>query len=204
MGDPSTTDIINNSVSKLNCSPEDKELVKQALTQVIENGKTIMEAVGFSKDQVELIYEYGYDLYKNSKFLESNQTFQFLSMLNPNDYRFVFGSGASFHKMNNFDKAIPYYWAAIKLDPANPMPWFHLSDCYLQKEDPILAEAMLQKTIDVAGINPHYVQIKEQANVLKEVLSSSRKGEPLDLNAILQENVPAEMEINNNEPSSST
>lgn len=157
--------------------PEAKGQLKTVLSDVLLKGLSIMEAIHFPPPLVELIYSHACDLYTAGKYQDAGKLFNFLARLNPKDPRFSFSYAASQHKLKNYEEASGFYIFSTTLDPANPLPWFHAGDCYLEMQKLDVALVMLTKSIEVAGDSPAHERLKQQAGALCDLIKQSMGGE---------------------------
>lgn len=176
MEEISIEEIIDQKVNKLaNCTEEDKSQVKSIITGIVATGQAPMQAMDFPEEQVEFLYSCAKELYEFEQYKDANQTFFYLSNLNPQDPRFSFGLAATFHKMKDFKNALHHYLVTAVKDPENPFPWFHAADCYMQTRLPTAASLMLAKAAEIAQNRPEYENLKMQADSLQDFLSCQQQ-----------------------------
>lgn len=156
-----------------NQPPEQKQELKNVFVNVLQNGMTIMQAIGFPPGLLEMIYSYASELYGAGKYQDSSALFFFLSQLKPTDPRFLFGCAASFHKLKRYPEASSYYIMASGIDPGNPLPFYHAADCFLQANQPEAAIVLLEKAIAVASESSHHEKLMQRAFALREVIQKS-------------------------------
>jgi type III secretion system low calcium response chaperone LcrH/SycD len=142
----------------------EKERKKQleAIEQVILHGVPFKDSLGISPEILEFIYSQGHRLYSIRKYKEAGRFFQLLYILNPNDARFSFALAACHHMQKNFDDSVAWYLVAALIDRVSPLPFYHISDCYLVQNDYAGALHFLRKTLNRIGDNAKYSQLKER------------------------------------------
>lgn len=164
--------LIESKVEKLggNCNLEEKDLLRSIFTNILQKGMSIMEALHFPVEQVELIYSYGCSLYEAGSYKDANRIFFYLVNLNSEDPRFSFAYASSFHKLKEYGEAAAFYLLSAQKDSKNPYPWFHMGDCYIQMDQKDVAVVMLIQAIQVAGEDARYEKLVQQASALRDII----------------------------------
>ncbi len=91
-------------------------------------------------------------------------------MIDPVDPKYVLGLAACFHMLKEYKNAIQTYTMCLLLDPQNPIPHYHCSDCFIQMKDFPSAMVSLELTIKNAGERPEFSKMKERAMLSLESL----------------------------------
>jgi type III secretion system low calcium response chaperone LcrH/SycD len=73
------------------------------------------------------------------------------------------GLAACFHMMKEYKNAVSTYAICGVIDPDNPIPHYHASDCYIHMNDPVSALIALEMAIKRAGDKPEYQMLKDRA-----------------------------------------
>ena len=136
---------------------------------------SIKTLAGVSDEKEEAIYGQAYLLYNTGRYREAAEVFRVLIMINSTESKYMVGLAACFHMLKEFDAAISTYMICTFLDPKNPLPNFHLSDCYLQLKDPVSAKAALLTAIERAGDNPQFKTLKERSEITVKGLEKEFK-----------------------------
>lgn len=131
--------------------------------KMLKGGMLPKDALGLSDALVEGIYAQAYRLYNTGKYSESIHLFRMLVMLNSTESKYILGLAACFHMLKEYQNAVQVYSMCAMLDPENPIPHYHASDCYVQMQDPLSAIISLNLAVQRAGEKPQYVKIKERA-----------------------------------------
>lgn len=150
--------------------------IENILTAVIQKGMSLMQAIGFPKEQLEFIYEYGIGLFKSKNYNEASNIFLFLCQINGKDPRFPFAYASCQYKMTNLEGAIQFYSLSALLDNENPSVWYNLGDCYMQLQAYDLALTTLNRCIDAADVQPEYSTIKQEAVNMRNVILHQTQG----------------------------
>lgn len=135
---------------------------------------SIKTLAGVSDEKEEAIYGQAYLLYNTGRYKEAAEVFRVLITINSTEPKYMVGLAACFHMMKEYDAAISTYMICSFLDPKNPLPHFHLSDCYLQLKDPISAKTALKAAIEYAGDNPQYKTLKERSEITLRGLENTK------------------------------
>lgn len=153
-----------------NGSEEDKKYYKSVLHKAIEVDKNIVpdaKDLGLTPEMLNLLYEAAYHRYQEGKYNEACIIFSWLILLDAKNSTYYFGVASCYHRMKEYLKAINNYMLACAADPTNPMPFYHISDCYLKLNAPGNAICSLQMAITQAEDNPKYSKIKERAQMIQ-------------------------------------
>lgn len=121
------------------------------------------DALGLNDAMIEGIYGQAYRLYNTGKYDDASQLFRLLIMLNPTESKYVMGLAASFHMMKEYQNAANTYAICSVIDPNDPIPHFHASDCYYKMGDKMSAMLALEMAVKQAGERETYAKIKDRA-----------------------------------------
>jgi type III secretion system low calcium response chaperone LcrH/SycD len=149
--------------------------IKDTLRAAYEGAKKGIapkQAVNLSEQSIESIYAKAYAFYNQGKYKEANFVFQALMLLDPTQPKHVLGCAACLHRMEFYDKAAELYLLCSSLDPENPLPHFHASDCYIKLKNPDLAAFELKNTIECAKDKSEFAIIKERALMTLETVQA--------------------------------
>ena len=149
--------------------------IKETLFMLFEGlKKGVMpnNALNLSSDTTEQIYTKAYNFYNLGKYKEASIIFQLLILLDPKVPKYTIGSAACLHRMELYDKAAQVYMLAASIDPENPLPHFHASDCYIKLKSPDLALLELKSTIACAKDKPEFQIVKERALMMLETVQA--------------------------------
>lgn len=144
--------------------------VKQIMEVALKKGIMPKQALQISDDTMEAIYTQAYTLYNQAKYRDSSFIFRLLMLLDFTTPKYVLGLAACAHRMQDYTNAANLYFLCAALDPDNPIPHFHATDCYLALNALATASYSLQLAIEIAGQQPQYESIKERATLMKEAV----------------------------------
>lgn len=162
------TEHIGHEMRSQGTSPNNR--VQVSLSKIVKKGGTAKEMLGLTDAMVEGIYGQAYRLYNTGKYLEANQLFRLLIMINPTEAKYVMGLAAGFHMLKEYKSAADCYQIVGVIDVQNPIPLYHSSDCYLQMGDPVSALIQLQMAVKRSGDKPEFKILKDRALMTIESL----------------------------------
>ncbi len=136
---------------------------KAIMDRVSKEGKAPKDVLGLTDAMIEGIYGQAYRLYNTGKYQDASRIFRLLLMINASEPKYAMGFAACFHMAKEYKAAVDAYMLAANLDPGNPIPFFHASDCYIQLKDPVSATVALQMVVKRSGDKPEYKTIKDRA-----------------------------------------
>lgn len=144
-----------------------EEEVEKALAElgnkVMKQGMTPQEATGLDPQILESLYAQAYRLYNTGKYIDAAHMFRTLILMNAMESKYVLGLAACFHMLKEYKNAIETYTICSVIDPHDPIPYYHQSDCFVQMKDNLSAMLCLELTINAAGNRPEFSKIKERA-----------------------------------------
>lgn len=163
---------IKKSVDALGAELEEekKEKVDGASDKLTQSSFLPKDIMGVSDAMVEGIYGQAYRLYNTGKYKDAAQLFRTMVMLNPTEPRYAMGLAACSHMLKDYAYAIEQYTYASMIDPDNPVPAYHSSDCCIQQGDKISAIIALEMAIKRAGNKPEYAVLKDRATLTLQSL----------------------------------
>jgi len=144
--------------------------VKQIMEVALKKGIMPKQALQISDDTMEAIYTQAYTLYNQTKYRDASYIFRLLMLLDFTTPKYVLGLAACAHRLQDYTNAANLYFLSAALEPQNPMPHFHATDCYMQLGANEIAAYSLQLAIETAGEQPQYQAIKQRAELMKEAL----------------------------------
>jgi type III secretion system low calcium response chaperone LcrH/SycD len=168
----------------LNLGGSQEEKLDKALgelgNKMLKQGLAPKDAFGINESYLENVYAQAYRLYNTGKYTEATHLFRILIMLNAMEPKYMLGLAACFHMLKEYGNAIQTYTMCSALDPHNPIPHYHTSDCFIQMKDYLSAMISLELAVKLAGDKPDYAKLKERAQLslesLKKQLSSTPEG----------------------------
>jgi type III secretion system low calcium response chaperone LcrH/SycD len=136
--------------------------VKAATENVVKKGLAPKDLMGMSDAMVEGVYGQAYRLYNTGKYKEASHLFRLLIMLNATESKYSMGLAACYHMLKAYESAVQVYAICALLDPENPIPHYHSSDCYIQMGDKVSAMIALKMAQERAGNKPQYATLKDR------------------------------------------
>lgn len=147
-----------------------QEGISNLLYLVINKGIPAKDVLQMPPEMIETLYSHAYNMYNQGKYDEAEHLFRFLMLLDPQEAKYAFGQAAVVHMKKDFEQAAKMYYLVTMLNPDDPMPHYHASDCYMQLRDLGSALLSLEYAIDISGKNPKYAPLVQKAKALKTAL----------------------------------
>lgn len=176
-------------VENISPSLSDNEIKKleNAIRDVSETGKPILQSLGLTKGNLELIYEHGQQLYNVGSYSHAEGIFILLCLLSQDDEKYWFALAACYHKMKRYADAIPIYRMASNIEPKNPIPYYHLADCLMNNGEETHAHLVLVKVYELCGDNISYKLLKNRSLAMIDQL----KDKPVRLKELVYDEMGA-------------
>lgn len=154
-------------------SKEEQKQMEDIFIKVFEGNMTPKDAMGMTKEMMEVIYSYAYQQYTSGKYNDALLVFRYLKMLDNKDVRFPMGLAACYCKQKDYPAALYALELAAYLDLTSPIPMYHMADCYIKLNNIEMAAIHLQMTIDIAEKDPIYLPIQQRAELMLEGIIST-------------------------------
>ncbi len=149
---------------------QEKRQEFQNVTNQVTSGVMPKDIMGLSEAMIEGIYGQAYRLYNTGKYKDASQLFRLLIMLNSTESKYAMGLAACFHMLKEYKNALSTYAICGVIDPYNPVPHYHASDCYIHLKDPMSAIISLQMAVKRSADKPEYQILKDRALLTIESL----------------------------------
>jgi type III secretion system low calcium response chaperone LcrH/SycD len=144
-----------------------------SLLQDILAGKVILRAeMGLTNTDLEALYSVAYNMYGAGKYQDSVRMFGILGLLDPMDYRFIFGAASSAHMLGQYVLAAMQYQLAAAMDSENPTPMLHTAECLLAVKDKAGAKRALEYTMERSQGKDEYATLRARAEAILENLTA--------------------------------
>lgn len=160
---------------KDNTKKQSNQNVDKLASDFMDNGHMPKDIMNLSDQQMEGLYAQAYNFYQTGRYKESIQIFRLLIMLNANDIKYSMGLGACLHMMKDYKNAAQTYTLCSILDANDPIPYYHMSDCFLGMKDPYSAIVALEMAIKRAGDRPEFKTLKDRSLITMNNLKNEIK-----------------------------
>lgn len=137
-------------------------LVEEAVARILAGNAEPKEALGLTPEMLEVIYQQGYNMFQNGKYDDALVIFNVLRYIDITDSRFSFAIASCYHFKKDYLNAAANYLIFQLMDPLNPVPAFHLYDCFAKANFPATALFYIQEALVLAGRDPKYANLKEK------------------------------------------
>ena len=149
-------------IKKLN----DENLLKKEIAL----GKSAQEIIGFTDEVMAKFYGAAYQLFEHKRYQDAANAFLFLATLNPHNYEYWLGLGMASQLGHNYEAAIDAYELAAIINIENPVAYFYLAKCLFAIHDRESALQALEIAIEMAGDDPDFNELKNQAEAARALL----------------------------------
>jgi type III secretion system low calcium response chaperone LcrH/SycD len=155
--------------------PGASEASKQRLIDAFKENyygrKTFAERFKVNEELLSGTYAVAFTKYNHGMYAEARNFFNLLVLMDEYNPDYRFGMAATLHMLHEYDEAIPHYNVCTVLDLDNPIPWFHLADCYMQLEKWDLAMFALRSVVHRVKNKELFKEIQNKSEVLIEVVA---------------------------------
>lgn len=170
-------EMIDSALEKVgsSLSQEKKEEFRSFFLNVIEKKMQPKEALDFSKEDMEWLYSYAYQLFSTGKYKEASTPLALLNLLEPNNHKYAFALGSCFQKLKKYQEAIDVYTIAAVLKLNDPMAFYHMSDCHVNLQNIPSALFCLKSAGAICVDNPEFANLKERIDLSIQKLEKEGK-----------------------------
>ena len=152
-------------------SKKAKERCESTLKAVIEEGKSLKEALKVSDEDFNSLYIHGRTLFEAGKYLEAWKVFDLLVDIEPANPMFLKSLAVTQHRLGDYQEAFSSYAISFYLDESDLMSLFYAYDCLFKLGDFAFAAQTLKDVISRAENRPKYAEIRKQAVLLLDGLN---------------------------------
>jgi type III secretion system low calcium response chaperone LcrH/SycD len=143
---------------------------KKLLEEELAAGQTAQEILGFSDETMSKFYQAAYLIFEHKRYHDAANAFLFLATLNPHNHEYWLGLGMSTQMCQDYEAAIDAYELAALCNISSPVPYFYLAKCLFAIHDRESALQALDLAIETADEIEEYAELKQQAEMAKEIL----------------------------------
>lgn len=142
-------ELIEQTIKKMQTKhPEqDVDLHREMLRKIFIEGIPAGEAMKLSKEFLEFVYAHAGNMFNAGKYEDAAQIYRFLRIYSPSDNRFAMALAACLHRQKKYKEAVDMYMLTYLLDKESFVPLYHMSDCFIQMNQPGAASIILQNVL---------------------------------------------------------
>lgn len=149
----------------------EKQMMEDTIYKIAVEKKSPMEAMGVTPAELEYKYQEAYNHFQAGKYDEAIAIFRMLSRMDPHDYRYPFAIGAALQYQKKYSAAAGSYIIASYLDPLNPIPRYHLYDCFMKTNQHMSALWAITEALTLAKMDKKYETMAAKAELEKQHLT---------------------------------
>jgi type III secretion system low calcium response chaperone LcrH/SycD len=154
--------------------PDVEKAMEAIIKGVTEQNMLPRDAIGMDPATIEGLYSQAYQHYNTGHYKEAARLFHMLQLLDGVEPKYPIGLGACYHMMEDYGNAITVYGMVTIIDPENPVPHYHASDCYLKMQLSAAAVGELEMAVELCGDKPEFATMKSRAQLM--IRSIQEKG----------------------------
>ncbi len=139
--------------------------LQKVMANILEKDMLPKDAIGMDPRTLEATYAQAYHHYNSGQYPEAARLFQLLQLADGTEPKFGLGLAASLQMLEEYQNALIIYGLVELVDPENPIPHYHASDCYDKMQLTAAGIAELEIAIELCGTQPQYTLLKERAQL---------------------------------------
>lgn len=155
--------------------------IKAFLHSIVKEAGTLFQHYKLTSDQMEGMYNIGYQSFQQGNFKKAIRTFRILFLLNPLETKYLFSLGLSLERNKQYFEAATAYLTHVCLDEQNPIPTFRTAICFLEIGEDVAARVILRKVIKQCGDKVQFQVIRERAELFLAGLGKKELTKPQEL-----------------------
>lgn len=172
-GDPMNT--AKQVLGAMGMDKADEEFSLKALDHLSKGG-VVADLYNLTKEDLEVIYSFALNYYKNEKYDDAVQLFRYLCMNDHLTQKWWLGLGAAQQKATDYAGAVRSYTMATMLDVEDPRPPLHGGYCLMMLGDNEKAVSAFEHVAMVCESKPEHAALKQQAQMLLGVVKNDKAG----------------------------
>lgn len=156
-------------------SDSDLLAIEDLARKCLIDGASLADARGYTNDEMEAVYHFAHNAYRQRKYGEARRLFQFLVYNDHAEARFWMGLAASCQMSASHQQAVTAYAVAAVLDATNPRPALHAGECYLAMGDAKSARKAFDAVEFICGLPgaSGHAALRRRAAALAAALDAS-------------------------------
>jgi type III secretion system low calcium response chaperone LcrH/SycD len=147
--------------------------VSELFEKIMIDGQSIKQIANLPEGWMDNVYKLGYDLYSNGRYVDAENAFFILSMMDTYNRTYWIALGGARQMQKKYDEASKAYAMASVLDHADPIPHLRSAECYIALGDTSKAGLALFSAIHFA--DPNSDEGKKAKMLLTAVEKQSHK-----------------------------
>lgn len=139
---------------------EELKREEEAMLKIFFEGSFPADALGFSKEFLDEVYHYAYNLFQQNKIEEASQLFRWLKKMVPVEPIYTIALIHCLTLQKKWLGAISYLLELAYLDVEDPVPFEKISECLIELGDLSGALITIDKAIERAGDKKEFAEAK--------------------------------------------
>jgi len=168
---PPTDPEVASIVEQLTASFEDFPALMKQLSESLEQGTTLGELRGITKDEYAALYRIACKLCDDGEFNHALPVSLHLMLHDPADSRYAFQAGSCLQRLGEFKHAAILYARTLDLNPDEAAAAYRAAECLLAIEKKVEAKALFEMAIELSRGKFHCRELQEMAEAKIKMLS---------------------------------
>ncbi|MFI0347486.1 MAG: SycD/LcrH family type III secretion system chaperone [Chthoniobacterales bacterium] len=160
-------------LGKSSLDPQKTFDARPTLSTMLEKGMPLYLMAGIQGEIIDDLYFRAYNLYSAQAYKEALQLFRSMTFYCHLDKRGWLGAGGCSQMLKEYRYALNYYSYLTLLDTEDPIPLFHIFDCYMSLRDYPSATSSIEKVILLSSNKPEHAPLKKRAESLRDALTKN-------------------------------
>lgn len=168
--------IIESDEKTSDLNSEEKVTMRELMVALVEEMGTLNDTAQLPPDQIEGVYNLGYQAYNQGNFEEAVNFFRLLYMLDPLNDKYIFALGLALEKQKKFFEALTAYMTCTFLKPSSPPGYFRSGICFIELQEPESAYQMFKLTQKHCAEHKELAILKERAALFAQGIRKKLTG----------------------------
>jgi type III secretion system low calcium response chaperone LcrH/SycD len=157
-------------MSDATANPDEK--LSRLLEDVLAGKVILRTELGLDNNDLEALYTVAYNLYTAGKYQDSAKLFGMLGMLDPLDYRFIFGAASSLQMLGEYLLAAMQYQLAGSMNLETPAPMLHTAECLLALKDKAGAKRALEYALERSEGKDQFAAMRRKVEIMMDNIAA--------------------------------
>lgn len=148
-----------------------------ALEGYLENGGSMRELFGIDRVDLEILYAYGCQRYRQGDYEGARQVLLALASIDPHAFRYWLALGLALQKIQRHDEALCCFARAATLRLSDPRSSFFAGVSFQLLGDMAHAREAFEAAVKGCGGQEAYGHLRQQAELALQAVLATIKGE---------------------------
>lgn len=158
---------------------EQLQTVEELAGRCLTEGVTLADLRGYTDDEMEAVYSFAHNAFRQRKYEDARKLFQFLAENDHTESRYWMGLAACYQMTRGYEQAVTAYGVTALLDATDPQPPLRACECYLAMQDPESGRKALDAVHLICaetGGAPIHADVLARAALLSSAIETAQGG----------------------------